>query len=118
MVLLFNDILVLIEKIPKKRKEPEKFVLKPLVYKLNDKNYICSPIIPISFIHSPKKSDGSKRGFSLVVIIPNDNNAKNIKYKSELELILTALTDDNRNQMIDHLQRLKENDKIEIDRKV
>lgn len=112
--LLFFDMLVFIDRISTDEHEPERYVLKPLTYKLKDKKFIFSPVIPVNCIYSCDKMERSKRDFYLVVILPNDNNAENKKISTQLVFILTALSDADRDQWIFHLNKYTKIKKIAI----
>lgn len=105
MTLLFTDILVFLEKIPTNDHEKQRYALKPLSYSLGKNRNVFTPVIPISCINSFREME--KRGFYLVVLITEDNNAKKQQKSltaNQMLFMLTAKSGDDRAKWMFHLK--------------
>ena len=110
--LLFEDILVFLEKIHTESSNDEKrrYVLRPLIYIISKTKQMFTPVIPLSCINS-FRSMHDKRSFHIVAII--DDQCKASKHSSsskpiqtQMLFILIAKSGDERNKWTTYLQEL------------
>lgn len=109
--LLFEDILVFLEKVRTESSNDEKrrYLLRPLIYSIISKTkQMFTPVIPISCINS-FRSMHDKRSFHIVAII--EDPLKSSKHSSkpiqtQMLFILIAKSGDERNKWTTYLQEL------------
>ena len=107
LALLFTDILVFLEKVSSNENE-KRYALKPLSFSLEKKHCTFTPIVPMHCIISLHQIENEKRGFYIVVIIPESTHSQSFKQKtsmtSQMLFMLTTKSGDDRTKWLSHLQ--------------
>jgi Rho guanine nucleotide exchange factor 12 len=107
MALLFEDILVFLERERSMGDDKRRYILRPLFYTINKTKLMFTPVIPLTCINSFSAMH-EKRNFHLVVIIDDNLKAKNNKsekvIQTQMLFIFVAKSGDERNKCIIYLQ--------------
>lgn len=116
MTVLFTDVLVFIEKLPtnKANKEAERYALKPLKFKLKEKNSVFTPVLSIDIIHSFNEFDPFTRKFYLVASMPSECHMNDLceSPNNKFLLIFTTKEESHQNEWISRLYSLIPEKKI------
>jgi hypothetical protein len=109
MALLFEDILIFLERERSNGDEKRRYILRPLFYTLNKTKQMFTPVIPLNCINSFSAMH-EKRNFHLVVIIDDNIKSKSNKpekvIQTQMLFIFIAKSGDERNKWISYLQEL------------
>lgn len=108
MALLFEDILVFLER--SNENEKRRYILRPLLYTFNRTKQLFTPVIPLACINSFGPMH-EKRQFHLVVIIEDhakskQSNNSSAKIQTQMLFLFIAKSGDERNKWTHHLQEL------------
>lgn len=118
MALLFEDILVFLERITSTSNDDNdvktrRYSLRPLVYTINKVKQVFTPVIPLSCINSFRPMH-EKRYFHLVVILHDEalkvaqksKGSQDNPIQTQMLFILIAKSGDERNKWVSYLQAL------------
>lgn len=118
MALLFEDILVFLERINSSSvnsnsnedadNKTKRYFLRPLIYTINKSKQVFTPVIPLNCVNNFRPMH-EKRYFHLVVIIHDEalkHSQKSSQIQTQMLFILIAKSGDERNKWVSYLQAL------------